>query len=62
MEKKFYAAPTIEVVEYGMNEIICSSGNQVKAVDGGTDTGLGYGGGGNGPARSNNRGGIWDED
>ena len=60
MEKKFYAAPTIEVVEYGMNEIICSS-NQVKAVDS-DDTGLGYGGGGNGPARSNNRGGIWDED
>ena len=60
MEKKFYAAPTIEVVEYGMNEIICSS-NKVKSVDAG-DADLGYGGGGSGPARSNNRGGIWDED
>ena len=59
MEKKNYTAPTLSVVEYDMMQIICSS-NKVQSVDAG-DTGLQYGGGNNGAARANNRGGIWDE-
>jgi hypothetical protein len=58
--KKTYVKPAVDVVEYGMTQIICSS-NQVKSVDSG-DTGLKYGGGGSGGARSKDRGGIWDED
>ena len=58
--KKMYVKPTMDVVVYGMTQVICTS-NQVKSVDS-SDTGLHYGGGGNGPAHSKDRGGIWDED
>jgi len=59
MEKKIYTTPTLSVVEYDMMQIICSS-NKVQSVEG--NSGLQYGGGNNGAARANNRGGIWDED
>lgn len=53
-----YVKPTMDVVEYGMTQVICTS-NEVKSVD--SDE-FQYGGGGSGPARSRDRGGIWDED
>ena len=54
--KKLYAKPTMDVVEYHLTEITCTS---VKSVQS-DSTGLKYGGGGNGPARG--KSGIWDEE
>ena len=51
MNKKEYEKPAMRVVKIAMTSIICTSGN-VTDVDGG-DTGIGYGGGGTGPARTN---------
>ena len=59
MNKKLYAKPTLDVVEYGMTQVICTStadsvrGNvfDQDEITGGT-----------GPARGNDRSGIWDED
>ena len=59
MEKKIYTTPALSVEEYDMTQVICTSGNKVNNVSGGD---LSYGGGNNGAARANNRGGIWDED
>lgn len=56
MNKKFYAKPTMDVVEYHMTEITCTSVKQVSSEG----TGLKYGGGGNGPARG--KSGIWDDE
>ena len=56
MNKKFYAKPTMDVVEYHMSQITCTSMSKVSAGD----TGLSYGGGGNGPARGKSS--IWDEE
>ena len=53
--KKLYAKPTMDVVEYHLTEITCTS---VKSVQ--SESGLKYGGGGNGPARG--KSGIWDEE
>ena len=47
----------MEVVKIAMTSIIC---NSLTGVDGG-DTGIKYGGGGNGPARARQRGG-WDDE
>ena len=57
MNKKFYAKPTMDVVEYHMSQITCTS---VRNVSSSSDTGLSYGGGGNGPARG--KSGIWDDE
>ena len=59
MKKKIYTAPALSVEEFEMSDIVC--GSPVRIVESG-DTGLGYGGGGNGPARGKSRDGIWDED
>lgn len=56
MNKKFYAKPTMDVVEYHMSQITCTSVRSVKS----DDTGLSYGGGGNGPARGKSS--IWDDE
>ena len=56
MKKKIYTSPTLDVVEYHMSQITCTS---VKSVQS-DSTGLKYGGGGNGPARG--KSGIWDEE
>jgi hypothetical protein len=56
MNKKFYAKPTMDVVEYHMSQITCTSMSKVSAGD----TGLSYGGGGNGPARGKSS--IWDDE
>ena len=58
MEKKIYTTPTLSVVEFEMNEVICTS--PLQSISG--NSGLSYGGGGNGPARGKSRDGIWDED
>ena len=57
MNKKFYAKPTMDVVEYHMSQITCTS---VRGINSNSDTNLGYGGGGNGPARGKSS--IWDEE
>ena len=54
--KKMYAKPTMDVVEYHMSQITCTSVKHVSAEG----TGLEYGGGGNGPARGKSS--IWDEE
>ena len=54
--KKMYVKPTMDVVEYHMSQITCTSVSKVSAGD----TGLNYGGGGNGPARGKSS--IWDEE
>ena len=59
MKKKIYTAPALSVEEFEMNEVISTSVNSIRSND---DVDLGYGGGGNGPARGKSRDGIWDED
>ena len=59
MNKKDYQKPAMRVVKIAMTSIICTSGN-VTDVDGG-DTGIGYGGGGSGPAHARSFGG-WDDE
>ena len=54
--KKNYMKPSMDVVMTAMADIVCGS---VKYV---TGSGLNYGGGGNGPARSKEHGGIWDDE
>ena len=49
----------MRVVKIAMTSIICTSGN-VTDVDGG-DTGIGFGGGGSGPAHARSFGG-WDDE
>ncbi|MBR5716229.1 MAG: hypothetical protein IKX59_06545 [Bacteroidales bacterium] len=59
MNKKFYAKPTLDVVEYDMTQVICTS----LKVGGGTfneEVKPGDGTGSSAP-RSKERG-IWDED
>ena len=56
MKKKIYTRPTFDVVEYHMSQITCTSVHKVSS----SDTGLNYGGGGNGPARGKSS--IWDEE
>ena len=58
MNKKEYEKPATRVVKIAMTSIICTSGN-VTNVDG-VDTGIGYGGGGSGPAHARSFG-DWDE-
>ncbi len=55
--KKIYTKPSMNLVEFEMNDMICTSVNNVN----GGDTNLIYKGGGNGSARSNNRG-IWEDE
>jgi len=58
MNKKAYQKPTMRVVRIQHQQIICTS--NVNTVISG-DTGIGYGGGGSGPAHA--RGfGDWDDD
>ena len=57
MNKKFYAKPTMDVVEYHMSQITCTS--SVSRVSAG-DTDLKYGGGGSGQARGKSS--IWDDE
>ena len=58
--KRVYQKPVLRVVKIQQTHIICAS-DPVRSVDGG-DTGIGYGGGGSGPARARQHGGIdWDE-
>jgi len=59
MNKKEYEKPAMRVVKIAMTSIICTSGN-VTDVDGG-DTGIGFGGGGSGPAHARSFGG-WDDE
>ena len=56
MKKKIYTRPTFDVIEYHMSQITCTSMKSVSS----NDTGLKYGGGGNGPARGKSS--IWDEE
>ncbi len=58
MNKKFYAKPTMDVVEYHMSQITCTS--SVSKVSTSSDIGLSYGGGGNGSARGKSS--IWDDE
>ena len=58
MNKKFYAKPTMDVVEYHMSQITCTSTSVSKVSAG--DTGLRYGGGGSGQARGKSS--IWDDE
>lgn len=59
MNKKFYSVPSLSVVELQDSDVICSSTTEVSGFSGGT---VNYGGPGVGAARSNDRGGIWDEE
>jgi len=56
MNKKDYQKPAMRVVRIQHQQIICTS---VTSVSSG-DTGLGFGGGGSGPARTRQHGG-WDD-
>ena len=55
--KKYYQKPEMTIVSLQQAGIICGS---IKRIDGG-DTGIGYGGGGSGPARGR-RFGDGDDD
>ena len=56
--KKNYCKPTMNVVKIQHTQMLCDS---ITGVEGG-DTGIGYGGGGSGPARARSYGGIdWDD-
>jgi len=61
--KKQYMKPDMKVVKLQHQCIICTS-DPVRSVDGG-DTGIGYSGGGSGPARARQHDGIdrddWDD-
>ena len=60
MNKQAYQKPALRVVKIQQTSIICTSVT-VGSVDSG-DTGIGYGGGGSGPARARQHGGIdWDD-
>ena len=57
--KKNYCKPTMNMVKIQDSQMLCGS---ITGVEGG-DTGIGYGGGSNGPARARQyNGGIdWDD-
>ena len=55
--KKNYMKPSMDVVMTAMADIVCGSVTSVSS-----NSGLNYGGGGNGPARSKEHGGIWDDE
>ncbi|MBR1712349.1 MAG: hypothetical protein IJ722_02955 [Alloprevotella sp.] len=57
MKKQIYQKPAMRIVKLQHSQMLCTSG--ITDVNGG-DTGIGYGGGGNGPARASSHGGIWD--
>jgi len=58
MNKKAYQKPTMRIVRIQHQQIICIS--NVSSVESG-DTGIGFGGGGSGPAQA--RGfGEWDDE
>jgi len=61
MKKKIYTAPTLSVEEYEM--IVITGASQITNSKIMGNSGLGYGGAGDGSdQRAKNRGGIWDED
>ena len=53
MNKKTYLAPDFQEVRITLTQMVCASTKEVKSGDG--NAGLNYGGGGSGPARSNER-------
>lgn len=57
MNKKAYQKPTMRIVRIQHQQIICTS---LYSINSG-DTGLGFGGGGSGPAHARGFGG-WDDD
>ena len=63
MNKKEYMKPAMRVVKIQAANIICTSPGGVTGVSSG-DTGIGYGGGGSGPAHARSFGGYddWDEE
>ena len=58
MTKKYYQKPTMDVVKIQHQAHLLAG--SVTGVDGG-DTGIGFGGGGSGPAHARSHGGDWDE-
>ena len=56
MEKKQYSSPAMRVVKIQVRRILADS---VRGMNSG-ETGLKYGGAGNGEAKSNGHRGIWD--
>ena len=62
--KRYYIAPQTDVENVGMMPLMDGSGNQVTSVEDnlGNEGPLNYGGAGNGSARSNDNGNLWDED
>ena len=59
MNKQAYIKPAMRIVRIEHQHIICTSDtvNSVKS----DDTGIGYGGGGNGPVRARQHS-VWDDD
>ena len=60
MNKKDYMKPAMRVVKIQAANIICTSPYGVTGVSS-DDTGIGYGGGGSGPAHARSFGG-WDDE
>ena len=60
MNKKEYQKPAMRIVRIQHKFQILAGSNPVSSVNSG-DTGIGYGGGGSGPAHARGFGG-WDDD
>ena len=58
MNKKIYMKPTMNVVKIQHQAHLLAG--SIDSVNGG-DTGIGFGGGGSGPARARSFGGDWDD-
>mgnify|MGYP006873076569 CR=1 FL=1 len=59
--KKNYQIPSMKMVQIYSENIFCAG--SVTNVDGGDDTGIGYGGGGSDPAHARGfDGGFWDDE